>query len=184
MRGGRSRLVCWVVEHTAKGLVGHTESVGLNPLGIQEPTEVLKPGSSGWKANNCPIDCRSIKSSFPTASGCSLRNVLNIALQAATSSQPELAEDEAYLSFPKGDESVDEFKESRVLGPKTTFYSCLTSHKYKLPPLCKTWWRTGREDPVFLLWREGEAIRLKGNNSLVRRNIFLSAAMVVWLPRG
>lgn len=81
------------------------------------------------KANSCPIACRSINSSFPTASGCSLRNVLNIALQAVTSSQPELAEEEASLPFPKGDESVDEFKERSVLGPKTTFYSCLISHK-------------------------------------------------------
>lgn len=35
VRGGR------VVDYTVKGLVGHVESVGLNPLGIQEPTEVL-----------------------------------------------------------------------------------------------------------------------------------------------
>lgn len=46
MRGGRYRLVCQVVDCTVNGLVGHVESAGLNPPGIQEPTEVLKPGSS------------------------------------------------------------------------------------------------------------------------------------------
>lgn len=93
---------------------------------------------TGCKANSCPTDCQSIKSSFPTASGCSLRNVLNTALQAVTSSQPELAGDKAYLPFSKEDESVDEFKERSVLGPKTIFYSYFIGHKYKLPSLCKT----------------------------------------------
>ena len=82
-------------------------------------------------------------------SGCSLRNVLNIALQAVTSSHPELAEDEAYLPFPKGEESVDECNERSVLGPKTTFHSCLLSHKYKLSTLYETSWRTVGEKAVF-----------------------------------
>lgn len=46
VRGGRYRLVCQVVDCTVHGLVGHVESAGLNPPGIQEQTEVLKPGSS------------------------------------------------------------------------------------------------------------------------------------------
>lgn len=42
-------------------------------------------------------------------SGCSLRNIVNIALQAVTSGQPVVAEDEARLPVPKEDESVYEF---------------------------------------------------------------------------
>lgn len=53
-------------------------------------------------------------------SGCSLRNIVNIALQAVTSGQPEVAEDEVRLPVPKEDESVYEFKERYILGPKTT----------------------------------------------------------------
>lgn len=49
------------------------------------------------------------------------QNVLNTALPALTSSQPESAEDETHLPFPKEDGSVGEFKERSVLGPKTTF---------------------------------------------------------------
>ena len=62
-----------------------------------------------------------------------------------------MAGDEAYLPFSKEDESVDEFKERSVLGPKTIFYSYFISHKYKLPSLCKTW-RTVRENPASLLF--------------------------------
>lgn len=60
-----------------------------------------------------------------------LRNILNTAFQAVTSSQPELAEGEVCLPFPKEDESVGEFKERSVLGPKTAFYSYLIIYTYK-----------------------------------------------------
>ena len=98
--------MCKVVDCTVKGLVCHVDSVGLNPLGTRGPTEILDPGSSWWKANSSPVDHQSIKFPFPPVSGCSLRNVLNTAHQAVTSSQPELAEDEAYSPFPKEDKSV------------------------------------------------------------------------------
>lgn len=70
--------MCKVVDCTVEGLVWHVESPkGLNPLGVLEPMEVLKPESSWWKANTCLIDCQSVKSPFPTVSGYILRNVLN-----------------------------------------------------------------------------------------------------------
>lgn len=96
-----------VVDCTVNSLMCHVDSVGLNPLGTRGPTEILKPRSRWWKANSSPVDHQSIKfQAFPNLSGCSLRNVLNTAHQAVTSSQPELAEDEAYSPFPKQDESV------------------------------------------------------------------------------
>lgn len=114
------------------------------------------------KANSCPIDCRSINSSFPTASGCSLRNVLNIALQAATSSQPELAEEEASLPFPKGDESVDEFKERSVLGPKNYLLQLSHQPQVEIAYIVQDRVEDSEREPSVPNTEERVAIRLKG----------------------